>query len=63
MVVASQKPLMVLPRSNMADLHAGPATGMGFYLFESGSGFLKLLMTVRRCSSSRTLSTSRLMIC
>ena len=41
--MASQKPLMVLPTANMANLHTGPATGMGFYLFESGIGFFAAL--------------------
>jgi len=39
----AQKLLMELPSSNMRDLHAGPSTGMNFYIVEGGSGFLAVL--------------------
>ena len=39
----AQKPLMVLPAGNMRDLHAGPSTGMNFYIVEGASGFLAVL--------------------
>jgi hypothetical protein len=38
-----QKPLMELPDSNMRDLHAGPATGIDFYIVRGPQGFLAVL--------------------
>lgn len=34
-----QKPLMLLSAANLQDLHAGPATGLSFYLFQSAGSF------------------------
>ena len=34
------KPLMVMADANMQDLHAGPSTGMNFYIVQNSLGFL-----------------------
>lgn len=39
----AQKPLMELRTGDMRDLHAGPSTGMNFYIVGAASGYLAVL--------------------